>query len=104
MEQRSMKSQSPGKRVPRSSPTATAGFRARRCATARTPSQSIGSASPSAKGKVTYDGAFVTSLKVSRENVAETAACARARWKIENESFNILKNNGYHLEHNFGHG
>ena len=21
-----------------------------------------------------------------------------------NESFNILKNNGYHLEHNFGHG
>jgi len=66
----------------------------------------IGLASPSsdAKGKVTYDGAFVTSLKVSRENVAEIAACARARWKIENESFNILKNNGYHLEHNFGHG
>ena len=56
------------------------------------------------KGKVTYDGAFVTSLKVSRENVAEIAACARARWKIENETFNILKNNGYHLEHNFGHG
>ena len=32
------------------------------------------------------------------------AACGRARWKIENESFNVLKNNGYHLEHNFGHG
>src|SRR5271154_7159142 len=31
-------------------------------------------------------------------------ACARARWKIENETFNVLKNNGYHLEHNFGHG
>ena len=30
--------------------------------------------------------------------------CARARWKIENESFNVLKSNGYHLEHNFGHG
>jgi hypothetical protein len=29
---------------------------------------------------------------------------ARARWKIENESFNVLKNNGYHREHNFGHG
>jgi len=57
-----------------------------------------------AKGKTTYDGAFVTSLEVSRENVAEIAACARARWKIENESFNVLKNNGYHLEHNFGHG
>ena len=27
----------------------------------------------------------------------------RARWKIENEGFNNLKNHGYHLEHNFGH-
>jgi Transposase DDE domain len=57
-----------------------------------------------AKGKATYDGAFVTSLPVSKDNVAELVACARARWKIENESFNVLKNNGYHLEHNFGHG
>jgi hypothetical protein len=57
-----------------------------------------------AKGKVTYDGAFVTSLDITRDNVAEIAACARARWKIENETFNVLKNNGYHLEHNFGHG
>ena len=64
----------------------------------------IGVTISDAKGKLTYDGAFVTSLKVSRENVAEIAACARARWKIENESFNVLKNNGYHLEHNFGHG
>lgn len=56
------------------------------------------------KGKTTYDGAFVTSLPVSRDNVAEIAACGRARWKIENESFNVLKNNGYNLEHNFGHG
>ena len=57
-----------------------------------------------AKGKVTYDGAFVTSLAITRGNVMEIAACARARWKIENETFNVLKNNGYHLEHNFGHG
>ena len=28
----------------------------------------------------------------------------RCRWKIENEGFNTLKNQGYHLEHNFGHG
>jgi len=55
-------------------------------------------------GKTTYNGAFVTSLPVTRDTVAEIAACARARWKIENESFNVLKNNGYHLEHNFGHG
>ena len=28
----------------------------------------------------------------------------RARWRIENETFNTLKNQGYHFEHNFGHG
>ena len=55
-------------------------------------------------GKVTYRGAFVTSLPVDRDNVAELADCARARWKIENETFNVLKRHGYHLEHNFGHG
>jgi len=55
-------------------------------------------------GKTTYDGAFVTSLPVIAANVVEVAACARARWKIENESFNVLKNNGYNLAHNFGHG
>jgi len=28
----------------------------------------------------------------------------RARWKIEHETFNTLKNQGDHFEHNFGHG
>ncbi len=28
----------------------------------------------------------------------------RARWKIENETFNTLKNQNYQFEHNFGHG
>ena len=57
-----------------------------------------------AKGKVKYSMAWVTSLPVSKDNVAEIVACGRARWKIENESFNVLKNHGYELEHNFGHG
>jgi len=57
-----------------------------------------------AKGKVKYSMAWVTSLPVSQDNVAEIVACGRARWKIENESFNVLKNHGYELEHNFGHG
>ena len=57
-----------------------------------------------AGGKTTYSNAFVTSLPVTADSVAEIVACARARWKIENESFNVLKSNGYHLEHNFGHG
>ena len=55
-------------------------------------------------GKVTYRNSFVTSIGLTKDNVAAIAAAARARWKIENESFNVLKNNGYCLEHNFGHG
>ena len=57
-----------------------------------------------ATGEVTYRNSFVTDLPVDAGSVAELAACGRARWKIENESFNVLKTKGYHLEHNFGHG
>lgn len=57
-----------------------------------------------AKGKRTYFNSFVTDLAITPDAVAELAACGRARWKIENETFNILKTNGYNLEHNFGHG
>jgi hypothetical protein len=57
-----------------------------------------------AKGKRTYYNSFVTDLAVTSDTVAELAACGRARWKIENETFNVLKTNGYNLEHNFGHG
>ena len=55
-------------------------------------------------GKVTYRNSFVTDLPITKQSAAEIAACGRARWKIENETFNVLKNNGYNLEHNFGHG
>jgi hypothetical protein len=58
----------------------------------------------SAKGKRTYFNSFVTDLAITPGTVAELATCGRARWKIENETFNILKTNGYNLEHNFGHG
>lgn len=57
-----------------------------------------------AKGKRTYYNSFVSDLPITAETVAELAACGRARWKIENETFNVLKTNGYNLEHNFGHG
>jgi len=57
-----------------------------------------------AKGKRTYFNSFVTDLAITSDSVAELAACGRARWKIENETFNILKTKGYNLEHNFGHG
>jgi len=36
-----------------------------------------------AAGKVTYRNSFITDLPVSRDTVAELAACGRARWKIE---------------------
>jgi hypothetical protein len=57
-----------------------------------------------AAGKRTYYNSFVTDLDVTAATVAELATCGRARWKIENETFNVLKTNGYNLEHNFGHG
>jgi hypothetical protein len=57
-----------------------------------------------AAGEVTYRNSFVTDLPVNADNVVEIAAAGRARWKIENGSFNVLKTKGYNLEHNFGHG
>jgi len=47
---------------------------------------------------------WVTDLRVSRRNVFPLMRGGRARWKIENETFNTLKNQGYHFEHNYGHG
>jgi hypothetical protein len=55
-------------------------------------------------GKITYRNSFVTDLPVDADNVEDLAAAGRARWKIENETFNTLKTKGYNLEHNFGHG
>jgi hypothetical protein len=57
-----------------------------------------------ARGETTYRNSFVTDLAVGTDNVVELAACGRARWKIENETFNVLKNKCYNLEHSFGHG
>ncbi len=54
--------------------------------------------------KVTYHNSWVTDQTVSKKNIVELVKAGRARWKIENETFNTLKNQGYHLEHNFGHG
>ena len=55
-------------------------------------------------GKTNYRNSFITDLPVGADNVEHLAAAARARWKIENETFNTLKTKGYNLEHNFGHG
>jgi len=56
-----------------------------------------------AKGKVMHFS-WVTDFTLDCENVYQIMRGGRARWKIENETFNTLKNQGYHFEHNFGHG
>ena len=55
-------------------------------------------------GKVIYHNAWVTDFEVTPDNVATIYGIGRSRWKIENEQFNVQKNHGYELEHNFGHG
>jgi hypothetical protein len=47
---------------------------------------------------------WVTDVRVSTRNVYSLMRGGRARWKIENETFNTLKNQGYNFEHNYGHG
>ncbi len=47
---------------------------------------------------------WVTDFRVSTRTVYHLMRGGRARWKIENETFNTLKNQGYNFEHNYGHG
>jgi hypothetical protein len=56
------------------------------------------------KGPQTQHFSWVTDFTVTTANVFQITRGGRARWKIENETFNTLKNQGYHFEHNFGHG
>lgn len=46
----------------------------------------------------------MTDHAVTDQNIEQLVQAGRARWKIENECFNTLKNKGYNLEHNYGHG
>ena len=54
--------------------------------------------------KRTYHNSWVTDIEITKDNVIDLVKAGRARWKVENECFNTLKNQGYHIEHNFGHG
>ena len=55
------------------------------------------------KGK-TRHFSWVTDFTIVKLNALAIMRGGRARWKVENETFNTLKNQGYHFEHNFGHG
>ena len=56
------------------------------------------------KGKIIGHFSWITNILVTKNNVHQLSKGGRARWKIENETFNTLKNQGYNFEHNFGHG
>ncbi len=57
----------------------------------------------STKGVVTR-WTWITNLPLSARTVERVMRAGRSRWQIENETFNTLKNQGYHFEHNYGHG
>lgn len=56
------------------------------------------------EGKQVYFNSWITDIPITEENIQELILVGRCRWKIENETFNTLKNQGYHLEHSYGHG
>lgn len=57
-----------------------------------------------ADGKRHFYSTWITDLPIDEQIIEEIVKVARSRWKIENETFNTLKNQGYHLEHSYGHG
>ncbi len=54
--------------------------------------------------KIIYQNNWITNHEITENNVEEIVKAGRSRWKVENEGNNVLKNHGYNLEHNFGHG
>lgn len=55
-------------------------------------------------GEEGYHNTWVSDQEINHDNIELLVKLARSRWKIENETFNTLKNKGYNLEHNYGHG
>ena len=41
---------------------------------------------------------------ISEQNIKTLVRAGRCRWKSENEIFNVMKNHGYCMERNYGHG
>jgi hypothetical protein len=47
---------------------------------------------------------WVPALRVNKGTVSQLMRGGRARWRMDNETFNTLKNHGDHCEHKYGHG
>jgi len=61
---------------------------------------SQGMGSPAKK----FFSSWITDLVLNEETIANIVVGGRARWSIENETFNTLKNLNYNFDHNYGHG
>jgi hypothetical protein len=54
--------------------------------------------------EILYKNSWVTDICISSENINILVKAGRCRWKNENECFNVMKNHGYCMGHNYGHG
>jgi len=54
--------------------------------------------------EIVYRNSWVTDILISKENIETLVRAGRCRWKNENEVFNVMKNHGYCMERNYGHG
>ena len=54
--------------------------------------------------KIVYQNSWVTDIGVTHDNIKTLVRAGRCRWKSENELFNVMKNHGYYMERNYGHG
>lgn len=54
--------------------------------------------------KTVYQSSWVTDIKIDQKTSEMLVKAGRCRWKNENEIFNVMKNHGYYMERNYGHG
>jgi len=54
--------------------------------------------------KIVYRNSWVTDINIASDTITTLVRAGRCRWKSENELFNVMKNHGYYMERNYGHG
>jgi hypothetical protein len=54
--------------------------------------------------EIVFRNSWVTDIVISLKNIMTLVRAGRCRWKNENECFNVMKNHGYCMGHNYGHG
>ncbi len=66
--------------------------------------QLVGKKNKKSKEKVLYKNSWVSDLVITKDTICTMVKGARCRWKNENECFNVMKNHGYYMDRNYGHG